>query len=107
MTSEELDRLDALANAATAGPWQTNEGTRWTVSKRPGSGLTDAGTFFVVSMAPEDAADATFIAAARDAVPALVAEVRRLKEANDSAFQRGFESGAAQLSRSLKETGKL
>ncbi|MFN9098257.1 MAG: hypothetical protein ACK5X2_05730 [Gemmatimonadaceae bacterium] len=41
------------------------------------------------------------------AVPALVAEVRRLKEADESAYQRGFNAGAAQLSRALKEVGKL
>jgi hypothetical protein len=45
MTDEELDRIEARCNAATAGPWKDGE----------------------------------FIVAAREDIPALLAEVRRLR----------------------------
>ncbi|MFN9086729.1 MAG: hypothetical protein ACK5W7_04295 [Gemmatimonadaceae bacterium] len=101
MTNDELTTLEALANAATPGPWVED-----------GFDCVRAPDFRILydnSCRDDDngARNAAFIAAARDAVPALVAEVRRLKEAYESAYQRGFDAGAAQLSRALKEVGKL
>lgn len=59
MTDEELKAIEARANAATPGPWM--------------KGVTyDHGR------------NAEFIAASRTDVPALAAEVRRLKEENAS-----------------------
>lgn len=55
MTNDELERLAKLAEAATEGPWE---------AIRPQINVTEE--------------DAQFIAAARTALPALVAEVRRL-----------------------------
>ncbi|MFN9086728.1 MAG: hypothetical protein ACK5W7_04290 [Gemmatimonadaceae bacterium] len=86
MTHDELDRLDALAAAAV----------------------------------PNDPCDirASHLAAGKEyarkafyAVPALIkavrardAEIARLKEANDTAYQRGFNAGGVHaLSRALKE----
>jgi hypothetical protein len=43
----------------------------------------------------------------RNAVRERDEQIARLKKANESAFQRGFNAGAAQLSRALKEVGKL
>ena len=70
MTEEELARIEALANAATPGPWETYGSDRygWRVDGPPD---TDEGRI--------SEENARFIAAARDAVPALVAEVRRLR----------------------------
>lgn len=66
-TEQELSILEALANAATPPPWDVHE--------VPGYGYWDGdgfdGKFW-------DMADAAFIAAARTAVPELIAEVRRL-----------------------------
>jgi hypothetical protein len=77
MTPEHLAELERLADAATPGPWTTGTGTNglhpWEVVTSP--------HLPAVEMHGDDAtavADAVFIAAARQAVPALVAEVRRL-----------------------------
>lgn len=101
MTSDaELDSLDALANAATPGPWRSmREGNQYVgISafepklvaasrvdgiRRP-SNPYSAAHFGSDTKEPEVArfidADADFIAAARTAVPALCAEVRRLRD---------------------------
>lgn len=70
MTDQDLDRLEALANAATKGPWTLIGG---------GEYVTGVG----VVVAPDDGGvtpeDAEFIAHARTDVPALIAEVERLR----------------------------
>ncbi len=82
MTDKELKAIEARANAATVGPWNTGE-----EESNPGRcrGIwpgdeehleivtTDSGVY-----GPK-MPDAIFIAAARSDVPALVAEVRRLR----------------------------
>lgn len=69
MNDETLDAIEACANAATPGPWEHggNDGLVW--PERVGDPVS-------ASTEPEDA---DFIAAARTDVPALVAEVRRLR----------------------------
>ncbi len=79
----ELDRLDAVAAAATPGPWKL-----WgmqvmadpTGTSRLDCAVAVASTHFVDSGGHPRTFDATFIAVAREALPALVAEVRRLRE---------------------------
>lgn len=77
MTNEELDALQGLCDGATAGEWHTVEvgdnKTPWVVDshERCVAGGTPGG------IGPR-ANDAAFIAASRTAVPALIAEVRRL-----------------------------
>lgn len=81
MTPDDLDRWQALADKATCGPWQVLlDGRSWAgtvvVADAAGHPVT------VVSSAPDDddaKDDAEFIAATRDAVPALIAEVQRLR----------------------------
>ncbi|MFN7185996.1 MAG: hypothetical protein ACK5VE_06490 [Alphaproteobacteria bacterium] len=68
MTEQELADLDALAAAATPGPWEQIDSRAYS-----------SGTGLQVCLCNETDADAAFIAAARTAVPALVAEVRRLR----------------------------
>ena len=78
MTDDELDRLQALADKVTTGPWGTippggPNGPFWGICNRLG---------MIVAMRLTDReADAAFIAASRDVIPALIAEVRRLSEA--------------------------
>ena len=85
MTDEELNAIEARANVATPGPWLMREsediGDRVVEAISAVKGplfedivKTDSGTY------PPGLNDAAFIAAARDDVPALVAEVRALKE---------------------------
>jgi hypothetical protein len=74
MTDDELGRLEELAAGATPGPWAA-------VCPRVNYRIM-AGDLYVMEAGPDGvrtADDAAFIAAARSAVPALVAEVRRLR----------------------------
>jgi len=85
MTDAELDRLQVLADAATAGPWGTippggPNGAFWGICNRLG--------MIVAMRLTTSKADAEFIAASRDAVPALIAEVRRLQEELLTAIER-------------------
>lgn len=72
MTDERLAEIEARANAATPGPWRY---TLYFVMS-PSQGL-------IADIGPGSASvnsDAAFIAHARTDVPALLAEVRRLRE---------------------------
>jgi hypothetical protein len=117
MTDDRLAELEALASAATPGPWRAGRPTfqcvldhgkdghgrgncrygfrGWvdggtTVSRDvaygPESVSTDeapvvAGMWDYEEGGVREPADASFIAAARIAVPELIAEIRRLREA--------------------------
>lgn len=74
MTEQDLAFWEDAAANATSGPWEAadpqNQRTREPVAVY-GMGMEVADTQLV--------RDATFIAASRAAVPALVAEVRRLR----------------------------
>jgi hypothetical protein len=77
ITSEQLQHWRALAEAATPGPWEgesvwSDDSDSYYVAVADGRGLLD--TYISISDA-----DAAFIAAARTAVPALLAEVERLQ----------------------------
>ena len=77
----DLDRIEALCAAATPGPW--------TAVKDPDGAFTIESDFYAAvcwrEPWPENAAkciaDAMLIASARTDLPALVAEVRRLRAA--------------------------
>lgn len=82
----DLDAAEKLANAASGGTWRQRfepagkygGGDEWHVDSDVVSvgcvtcGLSDA--------TPQSEADAAFIAAARQLVPALIAEVRKLRD---------------------------
>lgn len=74
MTEEELREIEARCEAATPGPWYRSGNPSLT-----GVGIeTENGRWRFVCQETEWP-DATFIAAAREDVPVLVAEVRRLQ----------------------------
>lgn len=81
MTDEQLQEWSVLAEAATPGPWKS--GWNWQDTISDGKSAWGEGPVHVgeklSQVAPQAIADAAFIAAAREAVPALVAEVRRLR----------------------------
>jgi hypothetical protein len=84
VTDTELSEYEALAAAATPGPWRAERDHlgHWRITwphSQNSSILRKQKVF-----SDEDVA---FIAAAREAVPALVAEVRRLREALDVASE--------------------
>lgn len=71
----DLDALQALCDAATPGPWSTDAAGE----VRDEDDDVLCTTFGTV-------ADGFFIAAARDALPKLIAEVRRLRTKLDNVF---------------------
>ncbi len=98
MTDEELDRIEALANAATAGPWFVTGLPWFRAQDAVLAGSPDGNVAAMVAQCEvwegerdewndnepsfplaDSRCDAAFIAAAREAVPALIAEVRRLR----------------------------
>lgn len=92
LTGDRLEELLQIANAATCGPLEVTEGdchgdeeNRWSVVKD-----VDGAMFFIATIengAPGDTlnterANAELFAASRTAIPALVAEIRELREIN-------------------------
>lgn len=81
MTNEELDAIEARANAATAGPWSWQidnaSGTHANV-REPDFADGTPGNHIIFMGHP---GTAEFIAHAREDIPQLAAEVRRLREA--------------------------
>lgn len=74
MTDGELARLQELADAATAGPW-----TAAATVDEYGQRLHTVDVLPLTTFGEIELNDAAFIAASREAVPALIAEVRRLR----------------------------
>jgi hypothetical protein len=86
ITKEQLEHWKALADAATLGKWEATQpntlvGSGVLVEKPNGMHLALTSGSFIEP-------DAAFIAAAREAVPALIADVTRLQEIE----KRGCES---------------
>lgn len=75
ISEEELSRIETLSNVATAGPWQSFIEGR---DHESGSSFirTPAGD---IELSGASRFDQDFIAAARSAVPSLVAEICRLR----------------------------
>lgn len=89
MTDEELAAIEARANAATPGPWR-DEGPDERRPRYPHDAIVgpaeDCGIPAMIAKArgfyhsaEVETANSQFIAHAREDVPALVAEVRRLR----------------------------
>lgn len=90
LSPEFLARLRELADAATPGPWCTDiweiyQGTEYQPGISEWIGETCRGR---VEGLAQDKADASFVAAAREAVPALLAEVERLRADRDAFCDR-------------------
>lgn len=90
MTDEELSAIEARASRAAPGPWEDAEGSVWengqrrvdeAFVRRPGDSVAVASSILNPCADPRDVPSqdtAIFIAHAREDVPALVTEVRRL-----------------------------
>lgn len=93
ITDGELDAIEKRANDAQVGPWKTdnmkNVGENWLVAT---FGSDSDGDWIVTtdnlrasqSNGATAKDDAVFVAAAREDVPRLVQEIRRLHERNDA-----------------------
>ena len=79
----KLDEWKALADAATPGPWGMCDGGQFDLGTirriTPDDPICELGGFYE----PNTVANATFIAAAREAIPALIGEVERLTRERD------------------------
>ncbi|MGY5764959.1 hypothetical protein ACXET9_07160 [Brachybacterium sp. DNPG3] len=94
ITSENLDEWEALADNATRGPWGVNE-----------AGDQLNGAYFdhcCMRRDDQERADMAFAAASREAVPALIAEVRRLR---DAAAQEPTDAEVKAAARALNAAG--
>ena len=106
MTEQELDRLEALAAAATAGPWY-----RAGYSVRNGHQEDDV-IASVEGPSPAYMYDGEFIAASREAVPALVAAVRERDAwlgrfaADSDQYRLGQEAERAAVLRDAADAGE-
>lgn len=79
MTPEELAEIETRAEAATEGPWKTF--CPYGNSSRTQRVVTGPRGLVVFDDGNSTDSDARFIARARTDVPALIAEVRRLRTA--------------------------
>lgn len=99
LPADRLAEIRARAEAATAGPWCTDD---WEIyqGERYEAGAEWIGeTCRAVGQSQEDRANAAFVAAARSDVPALLAEVERLRaELADAANLRDHWHGDARAS---------
>jgi hypothetical protein len=99
LTDDDLAAIEARVNAATPGPWEAEGSLVWGPeqstrggwgamrTESDGEGRAPLGDFndgeYTASLRAEQ--DATFTAHAREDVPALLAEVRRLREIEQAA----------------------
>jgi hypothetical protein len=75
MTTLDLDALEALCNAATPGPWGLTTDLQAVLQLNDRGG----GLYIVECVQKDEQPNAAFIAASRAALPALIAECRRLQ----------------------------
>lgn len=121
MTDEEIQALQALAERATKGPWANEDPLGPDMLSIVEAGLPPHQWRFIASIDAEGGeisrkeakANAAFIAASRDAVPALCAEllaaramVAVLREDNDILEDANEELGPA-LAKALNERDTL
>src|SRR4051812_2915147 len=79
LTEDDLAAIEARCNAATPGPWES-----WIEGRDHFGGdsiirTADADLYLLPVPTPQHHQDQDFIAAARQDVPRLIAEVRRLR----------------------------
>ncbi|MDR4318733.1 Uncharacterised protein [Niallia circulans] len=80
LTTEQLNAIKERAEKASLGAWTVTHNTDIVREDPIGSGFTDAIAFADRSI------DAEFIAHAREDIPALIAEVERLRKVNEKYF---------------------
>jgi len=98
----DLDEIEARANAASGGPWEwCDYGNSGQALIQPGSGTHDLNVLKTTDDWPPNLRDATFIAHARTDVPALIAEVKRLRGEVAGALAEGWDQGFLHSGRRL------
>jgi DNA-binding transcriptional MerR regulator len=89
VTHEQLDAIRARVDAATPGPWEPSSDTlTWIHVEAHGLTVAECRTYLNRQHTDEqNDANAAFIASAREDVPALLAEVERLRDAHAMVVQ--------------------
>ena len=98
MTEEQLQEIKERVAKATPGPWKwENYGAEYDfettmpslngVNNKEIMNFGDGEQYYPTEGTPPDEADAGFIAHAREDVPALIAEVERLRKENKDLLQ--------------------
>lgn len=89
ISEQQLAEWERLANKATEGPWYAYEGRDYSeISLNDGTTPRLAKPLALVGSKHEDA---EFIAVAREAVPALIAEVRKMNKKYALLLEQGRE----------------
>jgi hypothetical protein len=88
ITEQELAEIEALAAAATKGPWYGYENQGVFLDEEAHNPVFQTGCGCCTQEDLSEA-DAAFIAASREAVPRMAAEIRRLREELEGATNGG------------------
>ena len=107
-TEADLARWEALADQATPGPWTARHRDSSNPTQDPARDGEHLGWHLDPLAVPDRGqivrgADAAFLAESRTAVPALVAEVRRLRQVLEIAALACEDHGARALARAIRE----
>lgn len=107
MTEEEIQAIEARANAATEGPWEVRALAGYPNECWAGPAIDAPGysDFYTGYEGEISRPNAEFIAHARTDVPALVAEIRRLRSVNSAGHSCTML--AEQLATAQEEVRKL
>lgn len=93
ITQQQLDAWKKLAEEATPGPWEVTDDWEPIRYCTP-STITAKESNLYITIAtmnyPNEYGNSNFIATAREAVPALIAEVERLQERLSHYERKGF-----------------
>jgi hypothetical protein len=102
----DLEAIKARCDAATAGPWFSvgcANGFRVECGEKGEDGQRNQWIANIDSAIKYECADAEFIAHARECLPALVAEVERLRHAVDTALEWAADTQAERLKNEIEQ----
>jgi hypothetical protein len=107
MSELDVDAIRARADAATPGPWATDPSQCEVLINTPDyRTLVLLGDHDTRELHPQADADATFLAAAREDIPALLDEVERLR-ANWHQIEQMFADAARSVDESVRAEQRL
>ncbi|MEG0470753.1 MAG: hypothetical protein RR588_00305 [Solibacillus sp.] len=101
MNAEQLQAIKERVEKATPGPWAFDKGKKERMDRRPAviEVFVQEENEWFISGDISDLKDAEFIAHAREDVPALIAEVERLKKALSIIAYTPIYSSQAEIER--------
>src|SRR5690625_1706277 len=104
LTVEELAEIKERAEKASEGPWDVDVPVDYCANCENGYEIVQSELFLAPIVAELNVADdAEFIAHAREDIPKLLAEIERLRELLNKAYQYGTSSDAYRDERVIEE----